>query len=592
MANIFNTIKKLFWTTPDSWKKKQSVLKNKYTKPDSVSGAAIQFKPPLAKPDVISGAGYSVKPPAPKVVRVGTTPPSPTGNLKSGMPAYSATNGVATAAKNLIKAKTGVNNTNPTRTANQNTNMLSGVKPYAGGSLGARPTPTPAKQIPTGYQGGSLGQRGTGPQVMTSSANNLTAQQILDASGFTQLEKDLNAQKAQGGITPESDSNDLSQYLNELSGNGAYSTVDNQAPLSREDYIKQAIDALAPVLLDKLGGYKTSLDNTLTGYNNNANQVSLNADGSIKDNSRATTANINNFSNASLSRGLGRSTIATTGMGELGVIGQRQEGEIKATRDAALANIESMKAAANREYETNVATAKSSAASLASANGADLYNNALDRSLKIDEYNKSILTDKQNAAIEMRNKALAAKAKKEQDAIDATLENKKIDVTEKANNMKDDYNRYKTQTDKTLKEQDLAIKTAAQKLKESQAAVKKLQDENAAKAKVEAARIKAEADKKALDKKIDAQKRGQDIGLKKTTITANTKKTGATKGLPEITPAKYNEHISNIAKIKAIPDTAQSIPLKKQAINAIITEVRAMNDGPKKADLMKRLGIK
>lgn len=631
MANILNTLKKLFWTTPKDAYAAQDAARKRLAAsniPGSSSGGGIKVltKPkPIVKsiaPDVISGAGYTA--------RVGMTPPSPTGNIqragikppvKTPVKPASKTNNVAVnAAKSLIKTKT--NNQNPTSTANQQNNMLGGVTPYAGGTVATRPTAVP--QYDTANMQKELAERramgatGTTPIVPQ---NQLTAQDILNQTGFSQLEKDLSARLAagqNGTQTPEGNPDDLSQYLDEAGAGGAFGLMDNKAPLAIQDYIKQAIEKLAPGLIAKLSDYKTSLDNTLTGYDSNAKQVSLNADGSITDNTRATQANVNNFSNSSLSRGIGRSSIATTGMGELGVIGARQEGEIKASRDAALANIAALKSNAAKEYESNVASLKAQNVAEANSQGTDLYNQAVDRNLQIEQYNKETTTAKTKAAMELRDKAVSSKQKATSDTEDRAIEREKIKATMDKNEDTKVINQQKVDIEKSrvaLEKSKAAEKAAIDK-------VKTLQTEKASAAKIVAAKAaQALAEKKRVDaqKKADADRNAKlqiaqrnnqtstNNNIRTTnTSAANNKRTvagansraasktttTAKKGLPEMSAGDYTKARNRITSVISRPETPANKAARDAAIKQLIAEYKGAQDGPKKAELLRMLGVK
>lgn len=94
----------------------------------------------------------------------------------------------------------------------------------------------------------------------------------------------------------------------------------------------QKVQALKNELQSKVG----NLDSSKVGINKNF-------DRNIANQNRQTTSAKNNFSNQVLSRGLGRSSIATSGLGELDVINNRKIGDINDNRTDALNQIDMQK---------------------------------------------------------------------------------------------------------------------------------------------------------------------------------------------------------------------------------------------------------
>jgi len=137
-----------------------------------------------------------------------------------------------------------------------------------------------------------------------------------------------------------------------------------------KSYLDQARKLLQGSYNAKIQAYKNALNESTTGYNNQLGTTKLAYDNQVKNNIAGTLANENSFANNKLASGLGRSTIATSGVEGIGLQGKDAEKDINLNRQNAVNTINSNIQLANKNYNNNLAA-------LNSENQSDILNQAM-----------------------------------------------------------------------------------------------------------------------------------------------------------------------------------------------------------------------
>ena len=125
---------------------------------------------------------------------------------------------------------------------------------------------------------------------------------------------------------------------------------------SMDVYNQQATQQYDPQYNAKVTAAKNALATTLNSLDASKTGINANYDTQINANNRGTVKNQNSYSNSTLGRGLGDSTIASTGITEQGLIGKRVNDETNMARTGDLNNIETQKALATSNEGNDLTT--------------------------------------------------------------------------------------------------------------------------------------------------------------------------------------------------------------------------------------------
>lgn len=160
----------------------------------------------------------------------------------------------------------------------------------------------------------------------------------LGGDKYKTLEDKFLAAKANGqsvaGYQAEAN-NDMNKIgVNNLTGQNLNPVKDLNA------YTEDARQQFEPTYNQKVQLLKNQLAQNVTNLENSKLGVNQNFDQQITKNNRYIKGNQNRFSNMTLGRGLGRSTIATSGIGEMSNIGARMNDETNFKRTQELGNID------------------------------------------------------------------------------------------------------------------------------------------------------------------------------------------------------------------------------------------------------------
>lgn len=112
-----------------------------------------------------------------------------------------------------------------------------------------------------------------------------------------------------------------------------------------DSFFGTAQNRYTPIYNEKVAALKNALAQNLAALEGQKLGINQNYDSQVKNQNMANTRSKNNYSNSMLGRGLGRSSIATTGLSEQDMINNRMVNDINTYRTSALGNVDAQKTA-------------------------------------------------------------------------------------------------------------------------------------------------------------------------------------------------------------------------------------------------------
>lgn len=194
-------------------------------------------------------------------------------------------------------------------------------------------------------------KRGVTPGTTTSSYSSIppsssTSPIVLEGNALGYLGSDEYKNLKQKFLDAKRNGEDVSgiqaqarQGLTKLGVNTM--TGQDLTPIKGMDaYTEDARQQYEPTYNQRVQLLKNQMAQNITNLENSKLGVNQNFDQQIMKNNRYIKSNQNRFSNMTLGRGLGRSTIATSGIGEMSNIGARMNDETNFKRTQELGNID------------------------------------------------------------------------------------------------------------------------------------------------------------------------------------------------------------------------------------------------------------
>jgi hypothetical protein len=167
---------------------------------------------------------------------------------------------------------------------------------------------------------------------------------------FDQNSVILGGTAAQGGIGNINTGNATRLYGSDSLGTA--SQIGNF--LGNQYYTNQAASQVDSSYNQQVQNLKNSLANQLASYDSQKTGINSNYDMAVQKQNYNNAIGKNNYSNQTLGRGLGRSTIATTGLAGMDSGNKRQVGYIEQGRVNSLNDVDRMKTVAQNGYEDSV----------------------------------------------------------------------------------------------------------------------------------------------------------------------------------------------------------------------------------------------
>jgi hypothetical protein len=119
-------------------------------------------------------------------------------------------------------------------------------------------------------------------------------------------------------------------------------------------YLGAATEEYTPIYNSKVTALKNALSSNLLALEQQKGGINTNYDTQVTGQNRQNVSAQNDFSNQVGSRGLGRSSIAVSGLGEMSMTNNRLVGEINTARTAALGNIDAQKTQTQTSFNSDV----------------------------------------------------------------------------------------------------------------------------------------------------------------------------------------------------------------------------------------------
>ena len=123
---------------------------------------------------------------------------------------------------------------------------------------------------------------------------------------------------------------------------------------SYDDYVKKAQQQYDPQYNNQVNQLKSSLASAMAGYDKQTADTNTNYDASVKNQNLGTQTAEKNYDTNTLGRGLGRSTIYTSGIAGLDDKNTRLVGSINTDRNAKLGEIGLNRTNTNNTYNANL----------------------------------------------------------------------------------------------------------------------------------------------------------------------------------------------------------------------------------------------
>ena len=151
-------------------------------------------------------------------------------------------------------------------------------------------------------------------------------------------------------------------------------------------YLNDAMEMLGGSFEAQKTQYQNSFNQNIQSLEGQKGGVNQNFDNQLEQNSRNTTRSKNQYNNNTLSRGLGRSTIATSGMAGIQDQGNRISNEVNEQRTAALGNIEAQKALLQQSLQESLLGLQAQQDSEALSLAQQLEQQAYDRAFQREQF--------------------------------------------------------------------------------------------------------------------------------------------------------------------------------------------------------------
>ena len=151
-------------------------------------------------------------------------------------------------------------------------------------------------------------------------------------------------------------------------------------------YLNDAMEMLGGSFEAQKTQYQNSYNQNIQSLEGQKGGVNQNFDNQLEQNSRNTTRSKNQYNNNTLSRGLGRSTVATSGMAGIQDQGNRISNEVNEQRTAALGNIEAQKALLQQSLQESLLGLQAQQDSEALSLAQQLEQQAYDRAFQREQF--------------------------------------------------------------------------------------------------------------------------------------------------------------------------------------------------------------
>jgi hypothetical protein len=183
-----------------------------------------------------------------------------------------------------------------------------------------------------------------------------------------------------------------------------YSPVSVYQPGQNFDSFKtQATNQYTPAYNEKVAALKNALAQNLAALEGQKTGINQNYDTQVSSQNFANTRSKNNYSNSMLGRGLGRSSIATTGLSEQDMINNRAVNQINTYRTSALGNVDAQKVATETGTNNQIASMASDLQTQILALAQNLYDSYQNNLFKQESFNagNKLDTDKYNTSTQL-----------------------------------------------------------------------------------------------------------------------------------------------------------------------------------------------
>lgn len=148
---------------------------------------------------------------------------------------------------------------------------------------------------------------------------------------------------------------------------------------SSADFIDAAGNYINPIINNQIVQLQNALNNAITNLENQKSGIHSQAEESITAANRSSQAAKNNYNNNTLARGLGRSTIATTGLTGIDNENNRILANIEKARAEAINAVDAQKTSAQNQFENTRAGLESDRQAQIRAKADELYNQEYQR---------------------------------------------------------------------------------------------------------------------------------------------------------------------------------------------------------------------
>lgn len=171
-----------------------------------------------------------------------------------------------------------------------------------------------------------------------------------------------------------------------------------------QKYIDEANDTYSGQYDAKRKALENALNSNINNLNVSKGGINSNYDGQVKNQNLQNTLGKNNFSNSMLGRGLGRSTIATSGLAGLDTTNARVVNDINTNRTSALNNVDSGIADLKNAHQNNLLGLDSEKMSYVNQLARELQNRYEDNSYR--DTQAQWQKDYQNAQLQLQREQM------------------------------------------------------------------------------------------------------------------------------------------------------------------------------------------
>lgn len=172
-----------------------------------------------------------------------------------------------------------------------------------------------------------------------------------------------------------------------------------------QKYVDEANDTYSGQYDNKRRALENALNSSISNLNVSKGGINSAYDGQVKNQNLQNTLGKNNFSNSMLGRGLGRSTIATSGLAGLDTTNARVVNDINTNRTSALSNVDTSIADLKNSHQNNLIGLDSEKMSAVNQLARELQNRYEDNTFR--DTQAQWQKDYQNAQLQLQREQMA-----------------------------------------------------------------------------------------------------------------------------------------------------------------------------------------